>query len=580
MYHFRYIWLALIVLLVSCGTVRRAEVTTDEGVTLSVEDQRRYEYYYLEAVRLEQQGRYDEAFGMLTHCLAIFPEAPSALYKMATYYFYLGQKDQALNALLCAVEGAPDNYWYRQTLASYYQTNREFDKAITVLEEMQQRFPKRNGELLSALVGLYSHTQQYDKVIGALERLEKLIGKTEAITMEKSRNYLLMGDKEGAFDEMEALVAEYPDNSYYRVALASLYMENDRESDALPVLQEVLVEEPDNGAAKIALVQYHKLVADTVGYHAMVDSVMTTPFVDEDTKVKVMLQLISEKTDSAYVMELFDRALRQPQHSAKLGHICVQYMLILKQPEERVRPVLLRMLEVEPDHIQARLQLLSYAAKRNDIDEIIAICSTAIDYTPEVLEFYYYKGIGLYQKERYEEALEIYRKATAQVTEESSSELVSDIYTALGDLYQQTNRLEEAYLCYDSALVYNPSNILVLNNYAYFLSEEGKQLDKAEQMSLRTVKAEPNNATYLDTYAWILYKQERYEESLEYMEQALAADSVPSDVLYEHAGDICYKLGDVQRALAYWKQALDLQRQAEAIEERLEKKVKLKKLIE
>lgn len=564
----------------ACGTTRKAVETSEEGVTLSMEEQRRYEYYYLEAVRLEQQERYDEAFGMLVHCLDICPEAPSALYKMATYYFYLNQKDKALDALLRAVKGEPDNYWYRQTLASYYQTNREYDKAIAVLEEMQQRFPKHNGELLSALVGLYNQTQQYDKVIGALSRLETLIGKTEAISMEKSRNYLLMGNQEGAFGEMEALAVEYPDNSYYRVVLASMYMENGREADALPVLQRVLSEEPDNGAAKIAMVQYHKQVADTVGYHAMVDSVMMASTVDDETKVKMMLQLISEKTDSTYVLQLFERALQQPQRSAKLGHICVQYMLILHQSEERVRPVLLRMLETEPDHVQARLQLLSYAAKRNDLEEIIDICSKAIDYTPEVLDFYYYKAIGLYQTDRHEEALDTYRKATAQITKESSTELVSDIFTAMGDLYQQTGQLEEAYLCYDSALVYNPSNILVLNNYAYFLSEEGKQLDKAEQMSLRAIKAEPQNATYLDTYAWILYKQQRYEEALGYMKQALAADSVPSDVLYEHAGDIHYRLGDVQQALDYWKQALELQRKAEAVEERLEKKVRLKKLTE
>ncbi|MBR6600763.1 MAG: tetratricopeptide repeat protein [Bacteroidaceae bacterium] len=570
----------IVLLMAACGATRKVAEAPEEGVTLSIEGQRRYEYYYLEAVRLEQQGCYDEAFGMLVHCLDICPEAPSALYKMATYYFFLNQKDKALDALLRAVKGEPDNYWYRQTLASYYQTNREYDNAIAVLEEMQQRFPKRNGELLSALVGLYSQTQQYDKVIDALSRLETLIGKTEAISMEKSRNYLLMGNQEGAFGEMEALAAEYPDNSYYRVVLASIYMENGREADALPVLQEILHEEPDNGAAKIAMVQYHKQVADTVGYHAMVDSVMMASTVDDDTKVKMMLQLINEKTDSTYVLQLFDRALQQPQRSAKLGHICVQYMLMLHQSEERVRPVLLRMLETEPDHVQAHLQLLSYAAKRNDLEEIIDICSKAIDYTPEVLDFYYYKAIGLYQTNRHEEALDTYRKATAQITQESNTELVSDIFTAMGDLYQQTGRLEEAYLCYDSALVYNPSNLLVLNNYAYFLSEEGKQLDKAELMSYRTIKAEPQNATYLDTYAWILYKQQRYEEALGYIEQALAADSVPSDVLYEHAGDIHYRLGDVQRALDYWKQALELQRKAEAVEERLKKKVKLRKLTE
>lgn len=581
MCYFRHICMMLIVLLMAaCGATRKVAEAPEEGVTLSIEGQRRYEYYYLEAVRLEQQGCYDEAFGMLVHCLDICPEAPSALYKMATYYFFLNQKDKALDALLRAVKGEPDNYWYRQTLASYYQTNREYDNAIAVLEEMQQRFPKRNGELLSALVGLYSQTQQYDKVIDALSRLETLIGKTEAISMEKSRNYLLMGNQEGAFGEMEALAAEYPDNSYYRVVLASIYMENGREADALPVLQEILHEEPDNGAAKIAMVQYHKQVADTVGYHAMVDSVMMASTVDDDTKVKMMLQLINEKTDSTYVLQLFDRALQQPQRSAKLGHICVQYMLMLLQSEERVRPVLLRMLETEPDHVQARLQLLSYAAKRNDLEEIIDICSKAIDYTPEVLDFYYYKAIGLYQTNRHEEALDTYLKATAQITQESNTELVSDIFTAMGDLYQQTGRLEEAYLCYDSALVYNPSNLLVLNNYAYFLSEEGRQLDKAELMSYRTIKAEPQNATYLDTYAWILYKQQRYEEALGYMEQALAADSVPSDVLYEHAGDIHYRLGNVQRALDYWERALELQRKAEAVEERLEKKVKLRKLTE
>ena len=565
-------------LMVSCATHRRVNSSTKQEVILSIEDQRRYEYFFLEAVRLEQQERYDEAFEMISHCLSIAPEAPSALYKAATYYFVLNRKEMALEALTKAVEGEPDNYWYRQTLASYYQTNREYDKALAVLEEMQRLFPKRNGELLPALVGLYSHTQQYDKVVDALERLEELMGKSEAISMEKSRNYLFMGDKESAFGELEALAAEYPENSYYRVILGSMYMEQGRMPDALPLLQEVLAEEPDNGPAKIALTQYYKQLADTVQYHAMVDSVLMTPTVDDDTKVKMMVQLVMDKTDSIYVMALFDRVMQQPQRSAKVGHLCVQYMLKMGQPEERVRPILLRMLEAEPDHIQAHLQLLSYAARRNDMEEIISVCSAAIDYNPEVLDFYYYKAIGLYQTGNLQEALETYRKATSQITAESNTELVSDIYAAMGDLYHVSEQPEEAYHCYDSALVYNPSNILVLNNYAYYLSEENKELDKAEQMSQRTIKAEPNNATYLDTYAWILYKQERYEEALTYIERALATDSVTSDVLYEHAGDICYRMGDTARAVSYWKQALEVQRKAEAVEEKLEKKVRTKKM--
>ena len=553
-------------------------VSAKQEVVLSTEEQRRYEYFFLEAVRLEQQEHFDEAFEMIQHCLSIAPEAPSALYKAASYYFFLNRKEMALEALIKAVEGDPDNYWYRETLASYYQSNREYDKAIEVLEEMQRQYPKRNGELLTALVGLYSHTQQYGKVVDALERLEQLMGKSEAISMEKSRNYLLMGNKKSAFGEVEALAAEYPENSYYRVILGNMYMEHERMSDALPLLQEVLAEEPDNGPAKITLTQYYKQLGDTAQYRAMVDSVMMTPTIDDDTKVKMMVQLVRDKTDSTYVMALFDRVMQQPQRTAKVGHLCVQYMLKMNQPEERVRPVLLRMIEVEPDHIQARLQLLSYAARRNDMEEVISVCSTAIDYCPEVLDFYYYKAIGLYQTDKLQEALDTYRKATAQITTESNTELVSDIYAAMGDIYHMTEQAEEAYHCYDSALVYNPSNVLVLNNYAYYLSVEEQELDKAEQMSLRTIKAEPGNPTYLDTYAWILYKQQRYEEAYTYIEQALVADSVPSDVLYEHAGDICYRMGDTARAVDYWKQALEVQRKAEAVEQRLEKKVRTKKM--
>lgn len=578
----RYSWVLIVwmvLITAACSSTRKVSVVaTEKEPTLTAGEQGKYEYYFLEAIRLEQQERYDEAFEMLRHCLEICPTAPSAQYKTATYLFFLNKKEQALESLLKAVEYEPDNYWYRQTLASYYQTNREYDKAIAVLEEMQQQFPKRNGELLSALVGLYNHTQQHDKVIDALSRLELLMGKSEAISIEKSRNYLLMGNKEGAFNEMEALVAEYPENSYYRVVLAEVYIDHGRANDAEPLLREVLREEPDYGPAKIMLAQYYKALGDSIGYREMVDTVIMSATVTDEVKVQMMLQMIADKTDNDYMLQLFDRAMQQPQQSAKMGHLCVQYMLKLEQPEERVRPVLLRMLEVEPDHVQARLQLLSYAAKRNNLEEIVSICSEAIDYSPEVLEFYYYKAVALYQTDRHDEALATYRTAVEQVTPESNREMVADIYTAMGDLLHLRGESSQAYLCYDSALVYNPSNILVLNNYAYFLSEENRELDKAEQMSKRTIEAEPDNATYLDTYAWILYRQERYEEALQYMERALAADSVASDVLYEHAGDICYKLGDVERALNYWKQALELQRKAESVEPKLERKVKLKKM--
>ena len=136
----------------------------------------------------------------------------------------------------------------------------------------------------------------------------------------------------------------------------------------------------------------------------------------------------------------------------------------------------------------------------------------------------------------------------------------------------------EAYAAYDSALVYKEDNIGALNNYAYYLSLERQHLDKAEEMSYRTVLAEPNNGTYLDTYAWILFEKGKYVEARLYIDQALQSeDGSQSSVVVEHAGDIHFMNGDQQRAVELWKQAEELAKQEpkEGSEPRSDKELKL-----
>jgi Tfp pilus assembly protein PilF len=131
--------------------------------------------------------------------------------------------------------------------------------------------------------------------------------------------------------------------------------------------------------------------------------------------------------------------------------------------------------------------------------------------------------------------------------------------------------------------VWKADNIGCLNNYAYHLSELGQQLERAEQMSYRTIKAEPKNATYLDTYAWILFKQKRYSEARIYMDQTLQNDSTTSAEVMEHAGDIYFHVGETDKALTFWQQALELATDDTVIKDRrkqvLIRKIKLKKYL-
>ena len=144
-------------------------------------------------------------FIMYNHCLSIDSQSAVTLYELGKLYMYLGQPEKGEDYLRKAMQMQPGNYWYKETLAGYYQGKGEEAKAIAVIESMVDQFPSRL-EPLMALVDLYNRTKDYQKVIHTLDRLEQLDGKSEQISMEKFRMYLAMDNNEKAFSEIESLV--------------------------------------------------------------------------------------------------------------------------------------------------------------------------------------------------------------------------------------------------------------------------------------------------------------------------------------------------------------------------------------
>jgi len=536
---------------------------------LSFEQRRKFDFFFLEALRLKEKKEMGAAFEMYNHCLAIHPESAATLYELGKIYMYLGQLQKGENMIRQAMNLEPDNYWYKETLAAYYQNRGENLKAIDVVEKMASQFPSRL-EPLMALADMYKRTQDYEKGIYTLERLERLDGKSELISMEKFRVYLAMDSTEQAFREIRSLVDEYPYEMRYLTLLGDLYMQNGRQEEAHATYQQILSKEPDYYPVRLSLAAYYENMGQDSLSKMYLDSLLLDRRVESQIKVDVMRQIIMRTDqngkDSVRVKELFQSMLAQEQENADIAMLAAQYFLS-KRMNKEAEPVLWKVVEIDPENKPARLQLLSFAVSREDLDEIIQICEPAVEYMPESLEFYYYWGLAHYQKDQKDEALAVFNRGVRQVTSETDKEMAADFYSILGDLYHTKQMQAEAYAAYDSALVYKPDHVGVLNNYAYYLSLEQKQLDKAEEMSYRTVKAEPNNATYLDTYAWILFEKGKYVEARIYIDQALLNGGEKSSVVVEHCGDIYYLNGEHEKAVVYWKQAEKLADKPEEGEE-------------
>ena len=534
-------------------------LATTMAVAQDAEKNRRYDNFFLEAIVQREKGNSDAAFDLLRHCVEIDSTRSEAYYYLAQYYGALKQKDKMMALMKKAIDLEPDNTTYLETMANIYISQRQYAEGIEMLERLYDKSRERD-EVLGMLVQLYEQQQDYDNAIRTLNRLEIIEGKTERLSFAKSSLFTQKGDKKAAISEMKKLADQYPHDNNYRCLYANTLYVNGQQKKALNIYQEILRDDPDNRNAQMAMLAHYNDKKDSVAANRLIEQILLNRKTTTEDRVTLLRQVIGESEqaggDSTRVLKLFRQILAMPQSDADLALFCATYMNLKKMPQDSIGKVLEKALQIAPDNAAARLQLVSYAWQAENRDRVIALCREARQYNPDEMAFYYYQGIAYYQKSQLDDALDAFQNGIGVITSQSDPAIVSDFYAVMGDIMHQKGMDREAFAAYDSCLQWKDDNIGCLNNYAYYLSIKGQQLDKAEQMSYRTIKAEPKNATYLDTYAWILFKQKRYSEARIYIDQTLQNDSDSSAVLLEHAGDIYYHTGDVDKALAFWQEAL------------------------
>lgn len=266
-------------------------------------------------------------------------------------------------------------------------------------------------------------------------------------------------------------------------------------------------------------------------------------------------QSLKDSTDIAHAENLFRQLLEENPQEPDL-HTMYGGLLLSQGKEAAAKAEFEVVVELAPDKKEIWLQLISLAGKEQNYTEMITLSERALDRIPDSPEIYFYQGVAYYQSEEFEKALNSFETAISVYPENSENTyLLSDLYGQLGDINYKLHRTNAAFEAYEKALSYNERNIGVLNNYAYYLSLEKKNLDKAEQMSNTCIRSEPNNSTYLDTYGWVFFVKGDYSLAKFYLKLALQNGGENSGEILEHFGDSLYKGGEVDEAVEYWKKA-------------------------
>ena len=521
---------------------------------------RRYQYFFIEAMRQQSMGNYASAFELLTHAKDIDGNKPEVYYYLAMYLAQMEKDSLALTSLEKAVSLAPKNETYQERLAQFYIGNGKFDKATEAYTRLCDEHSYRT-DAMKILLQLYQQEKNYTKMLDVINRIEQVDGESEDLTLSKVRVYELMNKPKDAHKALKELADNHPYDINYQIMLGNWLLQNNKADEAYSIFTKALKEEANNPYAQSSLYDYYKQHGDSAKAADMMEKILVSTEQSIENKLQFVREAIKENEqhggDSIKMLSLFNRMIAASPEETDIRELEVAYMKMKKFPTAAIDSTLTSLLNIAPDNASARFQLLQNKWSSDDWDSIITLSEPGTQYNPEEMVFYYFTGLAYYQKGEDDKALTFFQKGVAEINDKSSSDIVSDFYCIMGDILFKKGKATEAFAAYDSCLQWKPDNISCLNNYAYYLSLNNLNLKKAEEMSVKTIQAEPTSATYLDTYAWILFLEGRYEEAKMYIDQAISNDSTDesSADVYEHAGDIHAMAGDIDKAVEYWKQA-------------------------
>lgn len=541
------------------------ETTTSSLIT--------FDYYYYAAVTAINNEEYDRALLLLRFCVALQPENAAANAMLALLYEAF-ESDESIKYYSQAIESDPDNWIYRRHYVEALSRRNQIQQAIdVVLDEL--RVHPDNEDALNVLAILYKANKQYKAAIDVLDKLEKSVGISEYVSMEKYQLYIALGKPVKGIAEMDKLIAEFPNDDRYQVFRGNIYMMQEQPEQAYLIYQKVLAENPENPFVYLALSEYYQLENKPEQALNAIMSALENKQLDLETKLGILVQYVDKLIDSEEHTAEIDTLLHTMVELYPLEEQVYGFYAIYLQRKGRdseAESVLHTMLDINPKNKQTWQQLVDIALRREDIPAVAELLAEAIAELPDIPEWYLLRAMACYNIGDMDAALQTCLTALEHIPEDSEQR--ADFYVQIGDLYFKKKQKSEAFEYYEKALAIAPRNLLLLNNYAYYLAVENQDLKKAERMSAKTVEADPQNAVYLDTYAWIFFRQGNLSLAKFYIERAidnLKQDEQMNDPeIWEHYGLILLEAGDKEKGMEILQKALELGSENEEIKQLLQ----------
>ncbi len=570
---------ALAVLLVfntvwSCKSTQQtaSKPSGSNGIASGVLSERQNAHFFSQGINQKIAGENDKAIASFQQALNANPVDHASMYELSALFAGVSRMDEAISYMKQAIELESTNKWYKIRLAQLYKFTGDYESTARIYRELLLEQPESTeyfGELSSALLLL----EKYDEAIEVFNQIETQIGVNEMLSLQKQQIYLSLDQPDKATAEVEKLAETFPFEPRYQAMLAEIYMGTNKKLKAHKAYERIRELDPDDPYVHVSLSEYYRQEGDLEKAFQELLIALRNPALDIDMKVQVLsfwFQGAEINTGIHSKAIAIAEALIQTHPESPRGYQILGDVLMDEKEYDGANDNYIQALEIDSSNYVIWENLLFTDLNLQDFDALQKHSKRCISLFPVLPLPYLFNGIACYQNEKYEEALKSFDDGRKFVV--GNDRLLGEFYNYTGEVQQKLGNFSASALAYDKALIINPDNATVLNNYAYYLSLRNEQLEKALEMAKKANEIDPLNLSNIDTYAWVYYKLGRFDDALRWIEKAISSDEKPSGTILEHYGDILFRLKRTDEALDWWKKAKTAGECSENIDQKISDK--------
>lgn len=533
------------------------EKTQAQTVTADLEPQNQQaQEAFIEGVKAKMLEDHEEAVKQFQKSLKLDPMNHGAYYELAFIFFRMGDFDQALRNIKEGVRLDPNNRWYSLLYAEVLSYKGQYMEAAGVYERLLKAKPD-DLELYFDWAFMLVKADKFEEAIKVYDQYETRFGLDEEVVAQKQRLYVKLGKIDKAAAEIRKLISNDPKEARYYKMLADLYEANDMRDKASKVYEELLEIDKDNPNAMLYLADMYRIKGQHEQALEYLKKAFSNPQLNIDLKVRILFpylqQLMTGQQDKKEEAFMLAQILIETHPGEAKAHAIYGDMLYQDKQMEDALAQYEQALEIDSSVFEVWQQVFFIHNELRNYEELDKSTAAALELFPSQPLVYFFNGVAKNQLKKYKEAVEILSLGEPLVIENPL--LKSQMLSSLGEAYNYMKDYANSDSAFEKALTYDADNAYTLNNYAYYLSVRGENLERAKEMSAKSIRLVPGNASFEDTYAWILYKMEDYKGALEWIEKAMESEEKVSPEVLEHYGDILFKLGEVDKAVIYWQKA-------------------------